>query len=531
MEILFPVSIESFLKVGALVFAALVLSKTILKDSIGLTKAMWALVTTILLVLPLSYIFLPQLEIDIALENLLVAPSSNEVNPVYEATRTVSKNNLFSDSQIHTDSSSSSIKNLASRILQTGFNSYLTALWAIGFLLSLVRLLFSFKYYFAVSRNSRFLQSNELSLISHLSDSTQSKLAKTPIFVSDQIFTPITIGILQPRIIIPTKSFGWGSEKLQSTLLHELSHVRGFDNFFRFLGQIATSIYWFHPFAHLAISNLRISQEKAADEFAVSSGIAPIDYAQYLVEFAAYGTTLKLGTPAAAEMAEHSTIKARVKQILTYKKSSATTHGRGQLVRYATLAVFLFPFLFFRFTNAQSTISDIGLEAPIDNVVSVSNTETLLESAVDAARRDVSQDMIEYSLLSVRNVRRRSSFSNPLHIAIEHEETEWIEQLIHQGVDLNKIERFGISPVFLAVSKGNLDVVELLITSGANVNLDTPYGTTPLHLAAQLNLVDIAQSLLHANASISSRTIAGETPEATAIRLGHTEIVQSIRSL
>lgn len=80
----------------------------------------------------------------------------------------------------------------------------------------------------------------------------------------------------------------------------------------------------------------------------------------------------------------------------------------------------------------------------------------------------------------------------PLHVAIEHGNTDVVEYLISQGADVQIADNVNISPLYTAIKGGNSYIVHLLIDAGCDVNLGSQ-DHAPIFLAARLGLLAITQ--------------------------------------
>lgn len=132
---------------------------------------------------------------------------------------------------------------------------------------------------------------------------------------------PMTWGTRAPRVLLPAEANGWSDEQKRLVLLHELAHVGRRDSLSQTAACVACALYWFHPGAWFAAGQLRLEQEHAADDVALSAGARPRSYAENLLALA--GT---LGVPAPA-IARVSQLERRLRAIVG--RTSRRTPGRA----------------------------------------------------------------------------------------------------------------------------------------------------------------------------------------------------------
>lgn len=109
------------------------------------------------------------------------------------------------------------------------------------------------------------------------------------IFSNSEFKTPFVSGFLFPQIYIPqTLVAENGSEAIRGILLHEEAHARGYDNLKNLVARLILCIFWFLPFLYIAIYFLKLTQEVAADNYALVrlSKAERVGFAQALVSTA-----------------------------------------------------------------------------------------------------------------------------------------------------------------------------------------------------------------------------------------------------
>ncbi|MDR3703061.1 MAG: TIGR03435 family protein [Candidatus Sulfopaludibacter sp.] len=98
--------------------------------------------------------------------------------------------------------------------------------------------------------------------------------------------SPVTVGWLRPRVILPEGWREWPAAQLAAVLAHENEHARRRDPLMQFLALLNRAIFWFHPLAWWLERRLSGLAEEACDAAALAGGHDPYDYSRYLLEMA-----------------------------------------------------------------------------------------------------------------------------------------------------------------------------------------------------------------------------------------------------
>jgi beta-lactamase regulating signal transducer with metallopeptidase domain len=160
------------------------------------------------------------------------------------------------------------------------------AVWTIGVLLFLLKLLAGFIATNLLTRRAtQFEDPSMAALFSTLLLEVDLK-RKVRLLRSERMSMPIVYGILRPAVLLPAEAEAWTDERRRMVLLHELTHVTRRDCLTQLLAQIACAFYWFNPFIWFAARRLRVEREQACDDYVLSIGTKPSDYANHLLEIA-----------------------------------------------------------------------------------------------------------------------------------------------------------------------------------------------------------------------------------------------------
>lgn len=139
--------------------------------------------------------------------------------------------------------------------------------------------------------------------------------AEGGVYTGSCVAAPFVLGFFRPRIYLPA---GLSGPEREYILLHERTHLRRGDPWFKLAFGLAVCLHWWNPWAWLGYKCLLSDLETACDQAvlgALGSGVKA-DYSQSLLQFAA-GPQPGLSTPLAFG---ETAVKARVKQVLRYKK-------------------------------------------------------------------------------------------------------------------------------------------------------------------------------------------------------------------
>ncbi|MFL6731154.1 MAG: M56 family metallopeptidase, partial [Sphingomicrobium sp.] len=104
--------------------------------------------------------------------------------------------------------------------------------------------------------------------------------------ISDSAIVPMTWGSFSPSVLLPSEAAHWPAKKWRSVLLHELGHVSRHDSLARLGVETLCAFYWLHPLVWLSARRLRLAQEQACDDLALTGGASAIGYARDLLDSA-----------------------------------------------------------------------------------------------------------------------------------------------------------------------------------------------------------------------------------------------------
>ena len=138
---------------------------------------------------------------------------------------------------------------------------------------------------------------------------------KDNIFQSENVSSPFVLGIINPRIYLP---FSMNEQDLEHVVAHEQAHIRRKDHWWKPLGFLLLTIYWFNPLMWLAYVLLCRDIELACDEKVIKElgNEQRADYMQALVACSVNRRMIAACPLAFGEVG----VKERVKSVMNYKK-------------------------------------------------------------------------------------------------------------------------------------------------------------------------------------------------------------------
>ncbi len=127
-------------------------------------------------------------------------------------------------------------------------------------------------------------------------------------------------------------------------LAHELVHIERRDWLTQMIAQITACLYWFHPLAWLALSQMRKEGELACDDGVLRLGYRNSDYARHLVEIASGVRSHAEALSSSVAMATRSQLETRIRAILNpaMNRGNVTAMMKIAAISCTAIAVILF---------------------------------------------------------------------------------------------------------------------------------------------------------------------------------------------
>lgn len=154
------------------------------------------------------------------------------------------------------------------------------------------------------------------------------------IYLSDHIPIPFVMGILRPRIYLPSSL---EEKEWDYIILHERTHIRRGDHIIRILSFVALAIYWFHPLIWAAYYLSGKDMEMSCDEAVMRKVSKDIraDYSTSLLQLST-GRWLPDGTPLAFGKQD---VKKRIENVMHWHRPKPVVVGAALAVVTAAVVI------------------------------------------------------------------------------------------------------------------------------------------------------------------------------------------------
>lgn len=134
-------------------------------------------------------------------------------------------------------------------------------------------------------------------------------------WICDEISSPFILGVVRPRIYLPSDLSG---EELEYVMAHEQAHLRRRDHWWKLLGYLLLTVYWFHPLVWAAYALFCRDIELACDE-KVCKGMDAASRKAYATTLLHCNISERSVAICPLSFSEVG-VKERVKAVLNYKK-------------------------------------------------------------------------------------------------------------------------------------------------------------------------------------------------------------------
>lgn len=233
-----------------------------------------------------------------------------------------------------------------------------------------------------------------------------SILLRDSIYVCDEVKYPFILGIIKPKLYVPS---GIESTTLTYVIAHEEAHIDRRDHWWKPLGYLLLTVYWFNPLIWLAYVLFCRDIELACDEKVIREmdrgGKAA--YSQALLD-CSFPRRMIIACPLAfGEIG----VKERVRTVLSYKKPAFLVIALAVIACITTAVCFL--------TDPKGSAYQLKITIPAGGESGIYYSEEEISPKKDQIAFEVGQDIgdTEISLLPIetleKNAYDESAYATP----------------------------------------------------------------------------------------------------------------------
>ena len=133
------------------------------------------------------------------------------------------------------------------------------------------------------------------------------------LIVDPECNAPYVLGLLRPRIFVPSDYENWPANHRRYVSIHEQRHVQRRDIAFKYVADLLCCLMWFNPVFWFLNYRLSVLREKACDNAVLCTGVNPIDYCEVILTAAKHAYQNPRHSVA---FGSRSSLRGRTSQIL-----------------------------------------------------------------------------------------------------------------------------------------------------------------------------------------------------------------------
>lgn len=175
--------------------------------------------------------------------------------------------------------------------------------------------------YFVINRRFRYAQPIELDFIENIFIDKDSRIK---VFKDKNASSPMVLGVVRPKIILPEDFDMSGEKMLTHIILHEVQHIKWKDSLINVLSLIILSIHWFNPILWISYILFRRDIEGFCDE-RVLSQIGEEEKSEYAYSLLSCAIGKRKFAPVHTCSFGENNVKERIKGVMKYKKIGVIT--------------------------------------------------------------------------------------------------------------------------------------------------------------------------------------------------------------
>ena len=286
-------------------------------------------------------------------------------------------------------------------------------LWIAGAVLLIGRILIGYGIVWCLRSQAQVQRDGPLCDALRQARRTLDSYPKVEVATSPSISSPMALGILRPIIVFPADLVEkLRTDELTLILMHELAHVRRWDNLTRLLHRLVSAVLFFHPAVWLCGRMLRREAEQACDDLVVCATGRSEAYARglaHVAERAVHLNPLIRRIPTMNAFAAESDLALRIRRTL-----GGGARQMGMRARVLT-AVLLCPL-------AAVTLPSCGTTYKVSKVAAESSKKHILIIVDQDGNMKLKDKPVTFATLKEELQAKRQQLNNTTMIIIQSPE-------------------------------------------------------------------------------------------------------------
>ena len=209
----------------------------------------------------------------------------------------------------------------AAVIIPGSWSFYLFGAWALLAMVGLARMVAGLWHLHAVRKSCVEVDGARLdpSIAATLSEFRTAR--RVQLLSSEELRVPTAIGFFRPAVIVPAWALReLSAAELHAVALHELAHLRRWDDWTNLAQKVMRAIFFFHPAVWWLENRLSLEREMACDDLVLAHTANPRAYAECLVTLAEKNLLQRGIALAQAAVGRMRQTSLRVLQILDVRR-------------------------------------------------------------------------------------------------------------------------------------------------------------------------------------------------------------------
>jgi len=323
---------------------------------------------------------------------------------------------------------------------------------------------------------TRLFNSHKLSLT--LTEQRQISLYnhsdKLTIWLSDKCSSPMVLGLVSPKIVIPSALFSkLNQDQLIHVVLHERAHIERRDLIAKTVQEIIAITFWWSPILRPLNKQIHLARELSCDMRAAGQTKDPIRYAQTLLDCAKLMFVKKQNVLAMSLFGKQKDLSIRINSVIN------TGHHlvKGSLVSFASCAFLCIISITAVYSfSPKIDVPQIRVAAKFFSRLSPADSQLMI-AAVAANRLGIIKQLIDDGVdIDVAAI----GDGTALIMAVRHDNIDMVNALISLGASVDQPSLGDGNPLIAATKTNNVAIIKVLLAAGANVNNSVEGDETPL---------------------------------------------------